>query len=1212
MKKSIKKILSAVIVLAMTAGFTFVLHPEAATEFVVYDNFANLDFENEGSFSVYTGGLYGQSTSNNEQYMLVTDGEDDWAPQHGRSAVYIGGTGSVSLWSGTTSSPGGLTPKDGDLISGTYWLKIMQEKPYSGWQQPKIRLYMKNAAGEAVDLAITKNLNVDEGSVWQLNPYTWTQMELESTGAPYEEGAALTWEITTTNQVDLPYMIDNVQFGAYKEVTDRIDIPPYTPYRLTQHLDFEDPSAFEDGVNYHGAVEFKYNDTTYEAASGKGAVYIDGRNGGFSFWGGGEIHDVSENSEVIGSFKFKLMQPLYDAEKDEANGSKWFKLPHITITKNKTEEVAYFDPDEVSVVNIGAYRWYELPIKSTGVTVNPGDVINYTVEKVEGSGIMFMLDDISIGSPVEEEEPVERIPIPPYTPYNLTQNLEFEDSSVFVNGTNYWCHDGVVDFKYDDQEYPAASGNGAVYIDGTKGSFTFWGGGELWQAPENSTVIGSFKFKLMQKLNDAEEAEAKGSKWFKLPEMTFTKKDSGEEVAYFDPDEVSVVDIGEYTWYELPIKSTGVTVNPTDVINYTIEKVEGSGIMFMLDDILIGCPIGEVPSEPGEKISGAAPKVNSYSGYNGDFESISGELPDNWGMWTSNQDQDNGVNAFNVIKDSPLAYSGITMIEAVRGGSMWSISADVSDKAGQLIGGSYMLYIGEDCDLTKDFPQVTVTYVANGETTTIAASPKNANEIDVVQGWNRIPILPSGTMIPENAERANLMIIAPSLAAGNPEYAGRFYIDNIDIGTIVPEIYVNDMSKVQVNDGTVSCDVIITNAETDEDITADVITAVYDDGKLIGISYDADTAIYGRGSSVASTKFKRNIAAAASGALKVSVMVWDKNMTPLTERVDVYGGSSTYSYDNGNIKYVGRWVDSGNCMSSNWGGAYFKTVFTGTSAALELKGGADIYVSIDGGEYVSYNPAGAGRFVVAKGLTNGRHTLKAASKYTFDSIRLAGITLDEGAVLETPEMSDITIEFIGDSNTAGYLLPNNQLDNYSWIAGEELGVEHVHIAYTGMALSDGIYNNNIKRDVGMSVMYDKTKPMDGRDTQNWDSTVYSPDLICVNLGANDTNETAVSGGTEKYKETLPVFLAHLKEIHPDAEIVVLISTSSAQGTVLHTVIPEIVEGMADRTINWFDANAWINNDMAANVLSDNVHLSQAGNKVVAENLSEIIAGLLGL
>ena len=1043
MKKSIKQLLSAATALTMTAGITFALPAEASTEFIVYDNFANLDFEDQGSFSTWVRDtVHDTSVSGNEKYLFVTDGEDIWAPQHGNSAIYVGGSAPVSIWGGVTNSPGGLTPKDGDLISGTFWIKVMQDKPYSGTRLPKVRLYMKDDSGEAIDLAITKGMDteseVDEITIDGAEPYTWTQFEIESTGVAYTEGAPLTWEITLNDQVDLPYMIDNVQFGTSREVEEKFDITPYTPYALTKQFDFEDPSLFNEG--------------------------------------------------------------------------------------------------------------------------------------------------------------------------------------------NLWCHEGVVDFKNNDAEYPAADGSGAVYIDGSLGSFSFWGGGEIWDAPDDSTVIGSFKFKLMQKFYDAEEQEASGSAWFKLPRITFTRGD--EVVAYFDPYEVSVLDIGEYTWCEIPIKSTGVKVNTGDIINYTIDKVEGSGIKFMLDDLFIGSPESEQPTptsaptdepsaepttEPSDAPIAAAPKVNSYAGYNGDFESISGDLPYNWGMWTSNQDKDGGINAFNIIKDSPLSYSGTAMVEAVRGGTMWSINSDISDKAGQLIGGSFMLYIDEDCNLEKDIPQVTVTYVADGvPETTIASSPKNASEIELVPGWNKLPILPNGTLVPDNATRVNLMIIAPVLEEGNPEYAGGFYIDNIDIGQIVQEIYVNDISSVQVSDDSISCDIVVTNAKTDEDVTADIVAAVYDDEKLIGMSYNDDVTIKGRGSSVVSTELKREIAAAASGALTVSVMIWDKDMRPLTEKTDIYGGSTTYSYNDDNIKYVGRWEDSVSCMSSNWGGAYFKTVFTGTSAALELKGGSDIYVSVDGGEYVQYNPAGAGTLVVAQGLEEGSHTLKVASKYTFDSIRLAGITVDDGAALEQPEMSDIMIEFIGDSNTAGYLLPNNQLDNYSWLTGEALNVEHVHIAYTGMALSDGIYNSNINRDIGMSVLYDKTAPMDERDSADWDSSTYSPDLICINLGANDTNETAVPGGTERFEETLPVFLKHLKEVHPDAQIVVLIPTSSAPGTSLHTIIPAIIDEMADDTINYFDANAWINGNLATNVLSDNVHLSQEGNKVVAENLSEIFAGLLGL
>lgn len=316
-------------------------------------------------------------------------------------------------------------------------------------------------------------------------------------------------------------------------------------------------------------------------------------------------------------------------------------------------------------------------------------------------------------------------------------------------------------------------------------------------------------------------------------------------------------------------------------------------------------------------------------------------------------------------------------------------------------------------------------------------------------------------------------------------------------------------------------------------------------------------------------------------------------------------------YNNKNIAYIGRWLDKGSYMSSGWGGAYFKTNFSGNSVKLDLAGSADIYVSIDGGEDTLYNVVGAGVVnITPSGLESGIHTLRVASKYTTDSIKLRNIILNDGEELSKPEISDTLIEFMGDSNTAGYLLPNNQLDNYSWLTGEALG-EHVHIAYTGMALSDGIFNTNISRDVGMSVMFFKPSPSDERDDPDWDFTKYTPDIVCMNLGGNDEYENVVPGGVKKFKETLPVFLAKLRSTYPNSHIVVLIPTTTTPDKELYTAISELVDGMGDSKMHWYAAYPWIADDLSGNRESDNVHISVKGNKIVAEQLTQIFKDLLG-
>lgn len=167
----------------------------------------------------------------------------------------------------------------------------------------------------------------------------------------------------------------------------------------------------------------------------------------------------------------------------------------------------------------------------------------------------------------------------------------FEDASAFVEGINFYNKNGAVQFITDNPDYPAYSGKGAAYFDLRKGGFSFWDNAETTSAAGNGSELGGyFMFKLMQPLNDAEKVEAEGGKWFKLPQMVFKKDGSqGETLAYFDPDDFSVADIEPYVWYKIPLTSTGVKFTESDIVYCNIVNTTGSGIMFMIDDIILTC-----------------------------------------------------------------------------------------------------------------------------------------------------------------------------------------------------------------------------------------------------------------------------------------------------------------------------------------------------------------------------------------------------------------------------------------------------------------------------------------------------------------------------------------------------------------------------------------------------------------------------------------------
>lgn len=69
-------------------------------------------------------------------------------------------------------------------------------------------------------------------------------------------------------------------------------------------------------------------------------------------------------------------------------------------------------------------------------------------------------------------------------------------------------------------------------------------------------------------------------------------------------------------------------------------------------------------------------------------------------------------------------------------------------------------------------------------------------------------------------------------------------------------------------------------------------------------------------------------------------------------------------------------------------------------------------------------------------------------------------------------------------------------------------------------------------------------------TELWDHSLYTPDVVCVNLGTNDTGDGKYDFGllTDGYRK----FVSHLRDIYPKAKIV-LLSGSMLSGKPLDDV-----------------------------------------------------------
>ena len=229
--------------------------------------------------------------------------------------------------------------------------------------------------------------------------------------------------------------------------------------------------------------------------------------------------------------------------------------------------------------------------------------------------------------------------------------------------------------------------------------------------------------------------------------------------------------------------------------------------------------------------------------------------------------------------------------------------------------------------------------------------------------------------------------------------------------------------------------------------------------------------------------------------------------------------------------------------------------FTGTSIAVDTKPGSGYFmVEIDDMEPFKVHSSKTDyKLKLADNLEPGDHylTLTYVNEGLTQKPEIYGLLLDDDAdLIGYPELPERKMEFIGNSITCGLGNegdPNakkfdysmqNQYYTYEAIACRELNAQCVVVARSGI----GIYRNNNGNPKGDQAVLPNLYPYTqfGMNGEKWDFSRYTPDVVCVNLGTNDTTNPSydITLLTNAYKK----FLKTLRGHYPDAKIVLLTGT----------------------------------------------------------------------
>ena len=274
------------------------------------------------------------------------------------------------------------------------------------------------------------------------------------------------------------------------------------------------------------------------------------------------------------------------------------------------------------------------------------------------------------------------------------------------------------------------------------------------------------------------------------------------------------------------------------------------------------------------------------------------------------------------------------------------------------------------------------------------------------------------------------------------------------------------------------------------------------------------------------------------------------------------------SYDNENIKYNGRInMDSGDKAILYWSGSSIKIKFIGTEikALLQNEQSENYYnIIVDDSLYVLEPSTIKQWYTLASGLSDVEHTVEIFRRGEW---KLCGRTAfygfevsDETEIL-APDPYDLTIEFYGNSITAGYAIGDTEGDSpdglftnnyltYSAITARHFNADYYCIARSGIGVTISWFS------MIMDEMYNRLDPTDPNSI--WTFSKAQPDVVVINLFQNDSwlvnmpdfHRFKVVFGTEKPTDEFLInayknFLQKIRDVYPNTPIICSLGSMDA-------------------------------------------------------------------
>jgi len=301
-------------------------------------------------------------------------------------------------------------------------------------------------------------------------------------------------------------------------------------------------------------------------------------------------------------------------------------------------------------------------------------------------------------------------------------------------------------------------------------------------------------------------------------------------------------------------------------------------------------------------------------------------------------------------------------------------------------------------------------------------------------------------------------------------------------------------------------------------------------------------------------------------------------------------------FNNPNIMYEGR-IDTTTYDAAElyWSGTSIKLNFEGQAISArfsEERGDTYYNIIIDNdAPYILHPDSAQQYYVLADSLPEGPHSVEIFKRTEYDRgwSRFYGFSITgNGKVLPKDAPKKRKIEFYGNSITAGYAV-----DDFSGSDRSDSIFTNNHLSYDKLTADhfDADYHCICKSGIGITVswfptimpeIYNRLNPADANS--RWDFSLYTPDLVVINLFQNDSwivnlpdnEEFKRQFGTTKPTDDFIIksyadFVRSIRKEYPETPIICMLGNMDAtqEGSVWPGYVETAVAQMNDTNIYTF-------------------------------------------